>query len=101
MAKSISSEEARKLVDEGRILILDVRTPMENLQARIKNSIPIPLQELESRIHEIPRNRSILVYCRSGSRSLMASRILERHGFREVLNLEKGIQDCPFECLDA
>lgn len=100
MVRSVSSKEALKLVKEGRILILDVRTPMENAASRIRNSLHIPLNELPSRIDEIPRDRPILVYCHSGNRSVFASRLLEASGFREVLNLSEGIQDCPFECLD-
>ncbi len=100
MIKSISSEEALKLVRAGRILILDVRTQMENSHARIKNSLLIPLQELQARAQEIPRDKPILVYCRSGQRSMMASQILESAGFSDILNLEKGIQDCPFECIE-
>ena len=101
MTRSISPQEALQLVKENQVLILDVRTPIENAHSRIKNSLLIPLDQLDSRVHEIPRDKPVLVYCRSGSRSLFASQILERHGFREVLNLRDGIQDCPFECLDA
>jgi len=100
MVRSIDSKEARMLVDMGKVLILDVRTPYENADARIKNSILIPLNELESRLGEIPKDRPILVYCRSGSRSLYAANLLEKHGFRDVLNLKEGIINCPFECLD-
>ena len=64
MVRSVTPEEARKLVEAGKVLILDVRTPLENMQARIKGSILIPLNQLEARVDEIPRDRSVLVYCR-------------------------------------
>ena len=99
--KSISVDEAKKLVRDGEVLILDVRTPMENMQSRIKNSVLIPLNQLESRINEILGDKPILVYCRSGNRSLFAAHILERHGFRKVLNLREGIIECPFECIET
>ena len=98
--KSISSEEALKLVKSGKVLVLDVRTSQENAQARIKGSLLIPVQELESRIEEVPKGKPILVYCRAGNRSLVASRILEKHGFKDVLNLKEGILNCPEECLE-
>jgi len=98
--KSISSEEALKLVKSGKVLVLDVRTPQENAHSRIKGAVLIPLHELEARIREVPKGRPILVYCHAGNRSLMASRILESHGFSDVLNLESGIIDCPGECLE-
>jgi len=100
MVKSIDSKDARMLVDMGKVIILDVRTPQENAEARIKNSLLIPLDQLESRLDEIPKDKPILVYCRSGSRSLFAAQILEKNGFKEVLNLKEGIIDCPFECLE-
>jgi rhodanese-related sulfurtransferase len=83
-----------------KVIVLDVRTPMENAQGRIKGSILIPVQELESRISEVPKGRPILVYCHAGNRSLMASRILESHGFKDILNLKSGIIDCPQDCLE-
>jgi phage shock protein E len=100
MAKSLSSEEALKLIKTNKVLVLDVRTPQENAQQRIKGSMLIPVQELESRLDEIPKGRSILVYCRAGHRSVRAAEILEKHGFRDVLNLKEGILDCPEECLE-
>ena len=100
MIKSIPAEVAKELVKEGRILVLDVRTPMENAHERIKDSVLIPLNELDSRAQEVPRDRPILVYCRSGSRSMTASRILANHGFQEIYNLPGGINECPFECLE-
>jgi phage shock protein E len=99
MPRSISSKEALSLVKSGSVLILDVRTPEENTQSRIKGSLLIPLHELETRLREVPRGKPVLVYCRSGNRSLFASHILERHGFT-VLNLREGILECPPECLE-
>jgi len=100
MVKSIDSKDAKMFVDMGKVLVLDVRTPQENAEARIKNSILIPLNQLESRLEEIPKDKPILVYCRSGNRSLHAAQLLERNGFKEVLNLKEGIVDCPFECFE-
>jgi rhodanese-related sulfurtransferase len=94
MIRPIDSDEALRLVKSGAVLVLDVRTPQENVGSRIKNSLLIPLDELEEKTNQIPRDRPILVYCRSGSRSMLASRILESHGFQEILNLKEGILDC-------
>lgn len=100
MPRSISFQEALKLIKANKVIALDVRTPQENAQQRIKGSILIPVQELESRISEVPKGRPILVYCRAGHRSLVASRILEKHGFRDVLNLKEGVLDWPKEGLE-
>lgn len=100
MVEQVSTERAKEMVKGGEILIVDVRTEHEHKAKKIKGSILIPLNELERRIDEIPRDKPVLVYCRTGGRSMTASRILEAHGFKRVLNLSEGIVECPFECLD-
>jgi phage shock protein E len=100
MVKSLSSEEALKLIKANKVLVLDVRTPQENAQSRIRNSILIPLSELEKRLEEIPKGKPILVYCRAGHRSVRAAAILEKNGFKKVLNLKEGILDWPEEGLE-
>ncbi|MDR2118680.1 MAG: FAD-dependent oxidoreductase [Tannerellaceae bacterium] len=71
--------------------LLDVRTVEENKQNRIEGSHLIPVDELRSRLGEIPRHKRIIVYCAVGLRGYIASRILMQHGFREVYNLSGGI----------
>ena len=69
--------------EENNMTILDVRTPDEYKMGFINNSKLIPLQELSKRLDELQKfkNKKILVYCASGSRSVAASRILEKNGF--------------------
>lgn len=62
--------------------LLDVRRPDEVAAGAVGGSINIPLAELRTRLSELPRNREILVICRSGQRAYYAGRILARHGFR-------------------
>jgi len=71
-------------------LLLDVRTPREYTGDAIENSTLIPLQELEHRVQELPRDKEIVVYCRVGNRSAYACAYLARLGYR-VKNLEGGI----------
>jgi len=70
--------------------LLDVRTKAEADEAAIPGSINIPLDELRSRMAEIPRDRPLYVYCRAGHRAYIAVRILLQQGFREVYNLTGG-----------
>jgi rhodanese-related sulfurtransferase len=63
-------------------LILDVRTAEERAGGHLPGSIHIPLHELRRRLTELPRDREIIVHCRSGQRSYNACRILQQHGFR-------------------
>jgi len=75
------------------IVILDVRTEQEyRLDGHLKGAKLIPLQELGERLSELEpyKKREILVYCRSGHRSVKASRLLADRGFRP-LNIEGGI----------
>ena len=88
----ISSTEAIKLLDNIDYKFIDVRTNSEFLSGHIENSIHIPLQELENRLNEIDqiKQKSIIVYCRSGARSSNATSILLKNNFK-VQNLSGGI----------
>ena len=89
---SISSEESQKVISDNNYRFLDVRTDGEYSDGHIPNSIHIPLQEIQSRISEIEKikDKKIIVYCRSGARSSMASKTLLKEGF-DVSNLTGGI----------
>lgn len=82
-----------RLIEESKPLILDVRTPNEYHSGHIEGAKLIPLQQLEDRLSEIEKhsNEPILVYCRSGNRSTVASEILIRNGFKKLYNLRRGI----------
>lgn len=69
---------------------LDVRTKEEFKEGSIPRSIHIPLDELRQRIHELPRDRHLIVTCRSGIRSYAAIRILKHAGFEQLSNLSGG-----------
>ena len=89
---SISSEESQKVISDNNYRFLDVRTDGEYSDGHIPNSIHIPLQEIQLRISEIEKikDKKIIVYCRSGARSSMASKTLLKEGF-DVSNLTGGI----------
>lgn len=90
--QDISSREARSLLEKNRnIFLLDVRTPQENSQARLPGTVLIPISELERRINEVPKNKTILVYCAVGSRSKPAAEFLTRNGYKVVYNMTDGI----------
>lgn len=72
------------------VTLLDVRTPLEHETWHIPGSVNIPLPELRGRLAEVPRDRPVYTYCRSGFRSYLAYRILRQRGFDEVANLAGG-----------
>lgn len=81
------------LKDKDKYFLLDVRTPKEYGEGFIENSVLIPLSELESRISEIPGDKPIIVYCRSGNRSAQAAEILIKNNFNQVYNMMGGITE--------
>ena len=62
-------------------LLLDVREPVELAVEHVPEAVNIPLGELRSRLDELPRDREILVLCRSGQRAYTATRCLLQNGF--------------------
>ena len=90
---NINVDKAYELIkgNDGTYFILDVRSPEEYKESRIEGSVLIPVNELEGRLAEVPKDKVIIVYCRSGNRSLTASNILVENGFKAVINVEGGI----------
>ena len=90
--KNVMSPEAKKLVEQKKnIFLLDVRTPQEYAQARLKGSALIPINEIERRVSEVPKGRPILVLCAVGSRSNLVAGFLVNKGYGEVYNLTDGL----------
>lgn len=88
----VSPSEGLNIYNNQTHLFLDVRTKDENSDNAIPNSLLIPLQDLNDRINELEnyKNKSIIVYCASGSRSANATTFLRRFGFK-AQNLEGGM----------
>jgi len=70
-------------------LLLDVRTPLEYASGRIPDAVNIPVDDLRSRLSELPKGRAIVAYCQVGQRGYLATRILMQAGFT-VSNLGGG-----------
>lgn len=79
--------------NENRYLLLDVRQPEEYADTHIPGARLIPLPELEHRLHEIDPDREVLVYCRSGNRSMVAARFVVDSGLApaRIVNVVGGI----------
>ena len=67
--------------------LIDVRSPAEFAQANAPGTVNIPLQDLGSRLREIPKTAPVVVGCASGTRSGMARRMLKRQGYAQVYNI--------------
>lgn len=68
-------------------LLVDVRTPEEYAEGHIANSVNIPLQELTSRLNEIPHDTPVILYCRSGNRSNQALNLLVGEGYANLYDM--------------
>ena len=89
----ISIEQAKQMIDNKEVFLLDVRTQDEFDEGYIEGAILIPDYELASRLDEVPEDAKILVYCRSGRRSVDASNILIDAGYTDVYNMLGGINE--------
>jgi rhodanese-related sulfurtransferase len=75
--------------EDGRFL-LDVRNPAELEVESVPGAVNIPLPQLRARLGELPRDREILIFCRSAQRAYYATRILLQNGFN-ARNLSGGM----------
>ena len=90
--ESVTPNEVRERIASGNsgLQFLDVRTGEEVDEGYISDMKHIPLDDLRGRMDELDRIREIIVYCKSGLRSYLATRILSQRGFRDVKNMSGG-----------
>ena len=72
---------AQKAVENGAVII-DVRTYKEYKEHHIDNAINIPIQELVKSVAKVPKNKVLVVYCKTGNRSSAAADILSQRGYK-------------------
>ena len=89
---TVSVTEAAAMRDAGA-LVLDVREPDEWVAGHIPGAALIPLGELAARVAEVPRDRDVVVVCRSGNRSAQGRDILLGAGYTSVTSMAGGMND--------
>lgn len=100
---SIISEKFRKyevvdvngainLMDNDDLLIIDVREDKERKSGFISNDIHIPLKQVKDKFSTLDNGKSVLVYCRTGNRSIHAAGMLSNNNFQKVFSLKGGIK---------
>lgn len=90
----VSNEELLKKLEANEdVLVLDVREPAEYAFGHIPHAISIPFGDLENRMEELDKSKPILVVCRTGNRSDMASQALASKGFTKVWNVVPGMSE--------
>ncbi|MES2139184.1 MAG: molybdopterin-synthase adenylyltransferase MoeB [Bacteroidota bacterium] len=93
--KSISVGELKLIIKNNlEVQLLDVRLPFEEPQISELVDLQIPLGDIHDQAHLISKEKKVIVFCKSGSRSLRAIEILEKDfGFTNLYNLEGGIME--------
>lgn len=89
---TVSVSEAYSMYQNGAF-VLDVRTQEEWNEFHAPNTTLIPLDQLVSRLGEVPHDRQILVVCRSGNRSQQGRDILLNAGFKQVTSMIGGLNE--------
>lgn len=95
--KNITVDELKKKMESGaNINIIDVREPHEYAEGHINGGKLFPLGKIQTmQVEDIEnlKDEEVIVYCRSGRRSMMAYMILDQLGFKDTANVEGGILD--------
>ena len=92
MISEIDSASLQDKIAAGEdIHLVDIRTPAEVAQAAIPNAVHVPMHLLPLRMNEMPKDKDVVLYCRSGARSYHACTFLAQQGFDNVINLRGGI----------
>ena len=92
--EAVDIETLNRRVQEGKVIVLDVRPPDEYAAGHIAGAVSIPIDELEQRLQELPPGREIVAYCR-GPYCLFSRQAVERlrgHGFR-AYQMEEGVSE--------
>jgi phage shock protein E len=88
---NVSISQTKALLGRSDVMILDVREQEEYDQGHIPGVTLIPSGQIANRLSEIPKDKPVIVTCRSGNRSATATQYLREQGYTNVHNMEGGI----------
>jgi rhodanese-related sulfurtransferase len=89
--KSYNAQQFRELQQNRNSIVIDVREPHEYKGGYIPGAMNIPLSQLKHRVGDVPKDKDVLLYCRSGMRSKQAARILSKKGISQLGHLQGGM----------
>ncbi len=92
LPQTISPQDAYSLYQKGDTFFLDVREQSEWDEFHAPNTTLIPLGELAARVNEVPKDKPIVVVCRSGNRSDQGRDILKQAGYTNVTSMDGGLK---------
>jgi len=89
---TITAAELKAMQDRGEdFLLVDVREPAEWEIVRIPGAVLIPKGDLPSRLSDLPQDKPVIAYCKSGIRSAEALALLKSAGFKDAMHVQGGI----------
>jgi len=91
--ENINAQAFKEMLSQKDVVVLDVRTNSEYTGGKIKGAqnIDVLHSSFASKISKLDKNKTYLVYCRSGARSANACSIMSKNGFEKLYNLSGGI----------
>ncbi|SDQ72137.1 adenylyltransferase and sulfurtransferase [Quadrisphaera sp. DSM 44207] len=87
----VAPRELARLLAAGEVLLVDVRTPAERELAALPGAVPVPLAQVLDGTADLPRDRPVVLHCRSGARSELAVRALRARGRADAAHLDGGL----------
>ncbi|MBL7912528.1 MAG: rhodanese-like domain-containing protein [Bacteroidia bacterium] len=94
--KNVDATVFKKLIEEKKYVLIDLRTNEEiKSKGMIKGATQIDFldKNAEATIEKLDKNKSYLIYCAGGGRSADCAELMQKQGFKDVVNLEKGFSD--------
>jgi rhodanese-related sulfurtransferase len=91
--KSLTQDAFLALPQQGADapFVLDVRTPEEYASGYVPGAANIPYDQIASRLSEVPKDKEVVLYCRSGRRAQMAAEVLASNGYKDLAHLQGDI----------
>lgn len=93
--KEITTTELEQMLQDekttNQTLFIDVREPHEYAAGHIEGLPNYPLSSFAETFHELPKDKEIVIICRSGNRSMQAAKILKEHGYQRIINVKGGM----------
>ncbi len=95
VVENVSAQDFYKKMKDKDVVVVDVRTPMETKQGKIPGALEIDFyaDDFKEQINRLDKNKTVMVYCRSGGRSAKAAEIMKEMGFKKIVNLENGFME--------
>jgi rhodanese-related sulfurtransferase len=90
---SLTPAAAVQLMNQDDVVVLDVRESSETIGGKIARAIQIPVSAIAKRVGELDKHKdkTLLVYCKSGARAGIACKELGKHGFEKIYSLNGGL----------